>query len=154
MNLSSGNTYQECLTFFLTLTRRRKELEMPIGQDAFPNIVDEDLDGRDICPDTGRHLVEGGLRARGLKIQITRVRDSIARVNLITSAIRQHSLRIVRRKHSVPCANDFWHTDGGHKLIEPLGSSYMVYGINGFSRLIVYLWASINTTKLVQRANN
>lgn len=52
MNLSSGNTYQECLTFFLTLTQRRKELEMPIGQDAFPNIVDEDLDGRDILENT------------------------------------------------------------------------------------------------------
>ena len=27
-----------------TLTRRRREFEMPIGQDAFSNIEDEDLD--------------------------------------------------------------------------------------------------------------
>jgi len=131
-----------------TLIRRRKEFEMPIGQDAFSNIEDEDLDEhvRDILentPDAGRHLVEGGLRARGLKIQITRVRDSIARVNPIMSAIRQHSFRIVRRKYSVPCPNALWHIDGDHKLIEP----YRIVihgGIDGFSRLIVYLRASTN----------
>ena len=51
---------------------------MPIGQDVFSDIDDENLDEhlRDILentPDAGRHLVKGGLRARGLKIQITRV---------------------------------------------------------------------------------
>ena len=83
---------------------------MPISQDVFSDIDDNNLDEhlRDILentPDAGRHLVKGGLRARGLKIQITRVRDSIARVNLIMSFIRQHSFKIVRRKYSAPCPN-------------------------------------------------
>lgn len=48
-----------------TLIRHRREFEMPVGQDAFSNIEDEDLDEhvRDILqntPDAGRHLVEGG----------------------------------------------------------------------------------------------
>lgn len=103
-----------------TLIQRRRVFEMPIGQDAFSNIGDEDLDEhvRDILqnttPDTGGHLVEGVLMARGLKIQITR-----AGVNPIMSAIRQHSFRIVRRKYSVPCPNALWHIDGDYKLIEP-----------------------------------
>ena len=63
--------------------------------------------------------MEGGLRARGLRIQTTRVCDSIARVNPVMSALRQHTFRIVRRKYSVPCPNALWHIDGNHKLIEP-----------------------------------
>ena len=91
----------------------------------------------------GLRLVEGGLRARKLKIQQTRVRESIARVNPVTSAVRSHSFKIIRRKYSVPCPNALWHIDGDHKLIEP----YRIVihgGIDGYTRLIVYLKASTN----------
>lgn len=59
------------------------------------------------------------------------------------SAIRRHSFRIVRRQYSVPCPNALWHIDGDHKLIEP----YRIVihgGIDGYSRLIVYLRAGTN----------
>jgi hypothetical protein len=91
----------------------------------------------------GLRLVEGGLRAKKLKIQQNRVRESIARVNPVLSAVRRHSFKIVRRKYSVPCPNALWHIDGDHKLIEP----YRIVihgGIDGYSRVIVYLRASTN----------
>jgi hypothetical protein len=86
----------------------------------------------------GLRLVEGGLRAKKLKIQQNRVRESIARVNPVLSAVRRHSFKIVRRKYSVPCPNALRHIDGDHKLIEP----YRIVihgGIDGYSRVIVYL---------------
>ena len=59
---------------------------MSIGQDAFSNIGNQELDEyvRDILEGI---LWEGGLRARGLRIQTTRVRDSIARVNPVMSVL-------------------------------------------------------------------
>ena len=78
-----------------------------------------------------------------MKIQQTRVRESIARVNPVTSAVRSHSFKIIRRKYSVPCPNALWHIDGDHKLIEP----YRIVihgGIDGYTRLVVYLKASTN----------
>ena len=71
------------------------------------------------------------------------MRESIARVNPIMSAVRSHSFKIVRRKYSVPCPNALWHIDGDHKLIEP----YRIVihgGIDGYSQLIVFLRASTN----------
>ena len=91
----------------------------------------------------GLRLVEGGLTAKKLKIQQNRIRESIARVNPVQSAVRGHHFRIIRRRYSVPCPNALWHIDGDHKLIEP----YRIVihgGINGYSRLIVFLHASTN----------
>ena len=156
-----------------TLIRRRREFELPIGADAFTDIEDSELDEhvREILrvnPEagifcsvpinsstmvpvvvycffhfSGLRLVEGGLRAKTLKIQQNRVRESIARVNPVLSAVRGHNFKIVRRKYSVPCPNALWHIDGDHKLIEP----YRIVihgGIDGYSRLIVFLRASSN----------
>ena len=91
----------------------------------------------------GLRLVEGGLRAKKLKIQQNRIRESIAGVNPVQSAVRGHHFRIIRRRYSVPCPNALWHIDGDHKLIEP----YRIVihgGIDGYSRLIVFLHASTN----------
>ncbi|XP_028409238.1 uncharacterized protein LOC114531821 [Dendronephthya gigantea] len=131
-----------------TLTRRRREFDMPIGADAYTCIEDGELDEHvrgilRINPEAGLGLVEGGLRAKKLMIQQKRVRESIARVNPVISAVRRHNFKIVRRKYSVPCPNALWHIDGDHKLIEP----YRIVihgGIDGFSRLIVFLRASTN----------
>ncbi|CAB4022211.1 Hypothetical predicted protein [Paramuricea clavata] len=84
-----------------TLIRRRREFEMPIGADAFTCLEDGNLDGhvREILrinPEAGLRLVEGGLREKKLKIQQNRVRESIARVNPVLSAVRGHSFKIVR----------------------------------------------------------
>ena len=64
------------------------------------------------------------------------------------SVVRGHHFRIIRRRYSVPCPNALWHIDGDHKLIEP----YRIVihgGIDGYSRLIVFLHASTNN-----KANN
>ena len=68
----------------------------------------------------GLRLVEGALRAKKLKIQQIRIRQAIARVYPIVSAVRRHSFKIVR-KYSVPCPNALWHIDGEHKLINHIG---------------------------------
>ena len=59
------------------------------------------------------------------------------------SALRGHSFKIIRRQYSVPCTNALWHIDGNHKLIEPY-RMVIHGGIDGYSRLILYLWASIS----------
>ena len=57
----------------ITLRRRRAELEMPVG-DNFDDIPDNVLDNLvseilHVTPQAGRHLVQGVLRSRGLRIQ-------------------------------------------------------------------------------------
>lgn len=48
--------------------------------------------------------------------------------------------RVTRRKYSVPCPNALWHIDGNHKLIN---WKFVIHGgIDGFSRLIVFLRVS------------
>lgn len=74
MSHSSGSTARILRISPKTLFRRRQEFGMPVGQDAFTRIEEHDLDQhvRDILqrtPEAGLHLVEGGLRGRGLKIQ-------------------------------------------------------------------------------------
>ncbi|XP_036417029.1 uncharacterized protein LOC118800955 [Colossoma macropomum] len=55
-------------------------------------------------------------------------------------ALQLHTVR--RRRYSVPAPNSLWHIDGNHKLIR---WRIVVHGgIDGFSRLIVYLNAATN----------
>ena len=51
----------------------------------------------------GLRLVEGGLRAKKLKIQQNRIQESIARVNPV------HHFRIIRRMYSVPLPCKYFH---------------------------------------------
>lgn len=95
----------------ITLRRRREEFEMPIGNN-FDDIPDEVLDNLvgellHITPQAGRHIVQGALRSRGLRIQRERIRNSIVRVDPITSTLR-NARRVVRRRYSVPCPNALW----------------------------------------------
>uniref|UniRef100_A0A3Q2PM94 Integrase catalytic domain-containing protein n=1 Tax=Fundulus heteroclitus TaxID=8078 RepID=A0A3Q2PM94_FUNHE len=54
--------------------------------------------------------------------------------------VQLHTAR--RRRYSVPAPNSLWHIDGNHKLIR---WRFVVHGgIDGFSRLIVYLKAATN----------
>ncbi|XP_065821869.1 uncharacterized protein [Labrus bergylta] len=83
------------------------------------------------------------LRARGLRVQIPRVRDSLRRVDPDGTELRAMANRTLRRRqYSVPAPNAMWHIDGNHKLIR---WRFVVHGgIDGFSRLIVYLSAATN----------
>ncbi|XP_065124067.1 uncharacterized protein [Paramisgurnus dabryanus] len=57
--------------------------------------------------------------------------------------MRAMSMRTIRRRqYTVPCPNAMWHIDGNHKLIR--WRLVIHGGIDGFSRLVVYLSASSN----------
>ena len=67
-------------------------------QNLLNNLVGELLHR---TPQAGRHMVQGALRSRGLRIQRERFRDAIIRV---TSTLRT-AKRVVRIRYSVPCPN-------------------------------------------------
>nr|XP_029131653.1 uncharacterized protein LOC114918130 [Labrus bergylta] len=92
---------------------------------------------------TGYRMMGSFLRARGLRVQIPRVRDSLRRVDPDGTELRAMANRTLRRRqYSVPAPNAMWHIDGNHKLIR---WRFVVHGgIDGFSRLIVYLSAATN----------
>lgn len=75
----------------ITLQRRRTEFEMPVS-DNFDDIPDNVLDNLvsgvlHVIPQAGRHLVQGALRRRGFRIQRERIRESIVRVDPITTTL-------------------------------------------------------------------
>lgn len=83
------------------------------------------------------------LRARGHLVQIARVRQSLQRVDPEGTELRALANRTLhRRTYSVPAANCLWHIDGNHKLIR--WRLVIHGGIDGFSRLVVYLNVSTN----------
>lgn len=94
-------------------------------------------------PNTGYKMMLGHLRARGIRVQRRRVKESMHRVD--PQGVMMHTLRLQtwrRRQYSVPAPNSLWHIDGNHKLIR--WRIVIHGGIDGFSRLIVYLTADSN----------
>ncbi|KAI9523800.1 hypothetical protein NQZ68_024322 [Dissostichus eleginoides] len=94
-------------------------------------------------PNSGYKMMVGHLNARGIRIQRQRVQESMRRVDPGGVLIRTLQLNPRRRrKYFVPAPNSLWHIDGNHKLIR---WRFVVHGgIDGFSRLIVYLSAATN----------
>ncbi len=89
-------------------------------------------------PNTGIPIMSGHLQSRGLYIQRRRLIEAL---HNIEQSQRWHSL-VRRRTYSVPGPNSLWHIDGHHRLIR---WKIVVHGgIDGYSRLIVYLHASTN----------
>ena len=88
------------------------------------------------CP-----LMSGHLRSLGLRVQRDQIRASIARVDPENSRICW-AVVVSRRAYSVPGPNSLWHTDGHHSLVS---WRFVIHGgIDGFSRLIVFLKCSTN----------
>ena len=84
---------------------------MPVGE-KFCQISDDELDTLVAAvphstPRAGLNLVLGVTRARGLRLQREGIRDSMIRVDLITSTLR-NSRRVVRRTYNVPRPNALW----------------------------------------------
>ena len=94
-------------------------------------------------PNCGEVMITGHLRARGIFVQRSRVRESIHRVDP-QGAENRRCRRIRRRVYCVPCPNYIWHFDGNHKLIR--WRFVMHAGIDGFSRLIVFCQCSNNNS--------
>ncbi|XP_033971364.1 uncharacterized protein LOC117470659 [Trematomus bernacchii] len=75
-------------------------------------------------------------------IQRRRVRDSMRRIDPEAAALRAMSQRLHRRAYRVAGPNSLWHLDGNHKLIR--WRIVIHGGIDGYSRLVVFLRASDN----------
>ncbi|KAF4110967.1 hypothetical protein G5714_007998 [Onychostoma macrolepis] len=77
---------------------------------------------QNLYPNSGYRMMHGHLSSRGVKVQTLSLRT------------------IRRRQYSVPTPKAMWHIDGNHKLIR---WRIVVHGgIDGFSRMIVYLKAA------------
>ena len=86
-------------------------------------------------------MMMGHLRSKGIRIQCSRLRKCLHRVD--SNGIAERRLRTIRRrKYFVPSPNFVWHLDGTHKLIR--WKLVVHAAIDGFSRLITYCWCSSN----------
>lgn len=120
-----------------TLSRRRIEF----GLVDYSNITDKQLDWnvRDILrltPFSGESYVWRALRARGIYVQIWKIREALQRIDLVNCVIRRR-YTIQRHLDNVRKPNHLWHMDSNHKLID---QGFVLHGcIDGYSRAIVYL---------------
>ena len=92
-------------------------------------------------PFSGQRSLDGFLRGFGLRVQRYRIRDSLNRIDPrgVQQRLR-HALH--RRRYNVCMPNSLWHIDGHHKLIRWCIVTHG--GIDGYSRLPVFLRASTN----------
>uniref|UniRef100_A0A3P9HXU2 Integrase core domain-containing protein n=1 Tax=Oryzias latipes TaxID=8090 RepID=A0A3P9HXU2_ORYLA len=91
--------------------------------DMYSQLTEAELDAivaeiQQSHPNTGYRMMKSFLQAKGMLVQITRVRDSLRRVDPIGTEVRAVANRTLRRRqYSVPAQNAMWHIDGNHKLI-------------------------------------
>lgn len=127
-------------------TIERRMQEYGNTHNDFSDLSDSDLDVLVssvvlLHPQCGEKSVTGRLRSLGYNVQRERVRCSIRRVDPVGVELRARSV-LHRRRYQVDSPNSMWHLDGYHKLIR---WNIVVHGgIDGFSRLIMYLKASPN----------
>ena len=89
----------------------------------------------------GFSLIQGHLQSIGIHVQQRRLRQAIREVDPYNTQIR-YALVISRRAYNVRAPNSLWHIDGHHSLVS---WGFVIHGgIDGFSRLIVYLHAATN----------
>ncbi|KAJ8349345.1 hypothetical protein SKAU_G00244750 [Synaphobranchus kaupii] len=110
-------------------------------------MTDAELDERVIDLVQGNvKLGPGAVHARlfgeGFVVQRSRVRRSLLRTNPEGASLMSLCLRLHRRTYRVAGPNSLWNPDGNHKLIR--WRIVIHGGIDGFSRMIVFLQASEN----------
>ena len=92
-------------------------------------------------PTAGQKQIAGHLSTLGYRIQRFKIRDNLYRVD--PWGVQLRSCRLLhRRKYKVASPNSLWHIDGNHKLVR--WRIVIHGGIDGFSRIPVYLVASCN----------
>ena len=128
----------------VTVYRRRRELGLE--ESRYTEISEDDLDAfvAEVVaqsPDWGERLIMGSLRHRRITIQRQRLRECIRRVDPVNRRLRWLQ-PIRRRPYSVRCPNALWHIDSYMKLIR--WGMVVHGGIDGFSRMVVYLHCSLN----------
>ena len=147
---SSGFTWTKIAQMLLVSrwTLRRRIVEYGLEEiTGFSMISDAQLDNlverfmSDHGTLVGYSLVSGHLRSLGLRVQRDRIRESIGRVDPGNSRVRW-AVVISRRAYSVAGPHSLWHIDGHHSLVT---WGFVIHGgIDGFSRLIVFLKCSTN----------
>ena len=91
--------------------------------------------------DASYRMIGGILRSTGYVVQRDRIRQSLRRVDPIGSENRLRRA-LHRRVYNVPSPNALWRIGGNHKLVR---WRFVVHGgIDGFSRLVVYLNVASN----------
>ena len=92
-------------------------------------------------PNSSQRSLEGFMRSNGIKVQRQRLRDALRRCDPrgVENRLRR---ALHRRQYSVHMPNSLWHIDGYHKLIR--WRIVIHGGIDGYSRLPVFLQASAN----------
>ena len=130
-------------------TIRRRIIQFGLEeQSAYSKINDSSLDAFtqqfvNHHPHSGERSFTGFLRSQGLRIQRWRARDSLWRIDPRGIQSRFRGI-LQRRRYNVRMPNSLWHIDGHHKLIR---WRFVVHGgIEGYSRLPVYLRAATNNT--------
>ena len=112
----------------------------------FSEITDEQLDIniRTIVKDfpfCGENMLKQLLLGKGIKVQRSRMRESIHRVDS-QGVENRRKKRLQRRVYNVKGPNRLWHIDTNHKLVR--WNLVIVGGIDGFSRLPVMLICTNN----------
>ena len=88
-------------------------------------------------PNDGEVLMDGHLRARGIKIQRWKLREALHLVDPEGIKART-SVTIKRREYKVPFPHYLWHADGDHKLIK---YKMVIHGcVDGFTRYFLYIF--------------
>nr|XP_055037085.1 uncharacterized protein LOC129424440 [Misgurnus anguillicaudatus] len=129
-----------------TVKRRLRKFSISL-RDRYTDMSDSDLDNqvRELVggnDELGAESVRERLAGQGLIVQRHRVRQSLIRTNPVGAAQRVTTRRLHRRVYKVAGPNALWHLDGNHKLIR--WRIVIHGGIDGYSRLVVFLKASDN----------
>ena len=153
MDRAHGFTWKQVADMLLASrwTIRRRVVEYGLQETTgFSALSDEQIDFyvKQIIEEHGNlvgcSMVQGFLKSLGFRLQRRRVRASISRVDPHNSRLRW-AIVVSRRAYSVQGPNRLWHIDGHHSLVN---WRFVIHGgIDGFSRLIVYLHCSNNNRK-------
>ncbi len=141
---SQGEIAEALLVSRSTLLRRLKEANMHIGR--FTDISDQQLEEvvqaiQMRHPHTRQSLIQGHLVSQGIRVPRRRLEDVLQRLDPIRWSTRWHEV-IRRRTYRVPGPNSLWHVDGHHSLVR--WRLVIHGGIDGISRLVVFLHCSTN----------
>lgn len=137
------------ISLILGCSKRTVERRMQtyrLSTRAYTDVTDVQLDSivRNVCsshPSLGGKLVASKLRCQGIYVQRERVRESMRQVDP-TGVQSRMSAILHRRVYQVSSPNALWHIDTYHKLIR--WRIVIQGGIDGYSRLIMFLKASAN----------
>ena len=118
------------------------------GIEKYTDISDRHLDEtvrriKSDHPNDGEILMQAHLLRVGVRVPRQKLRSAIHRVDPTNTALRR-TTTVRRRIYQVEGPNSVWHLDGNHKLIR---WRFVIHGgVDGFSRMIVFLQCSTNNT--------